>query len=241
MILVDIGNMSVHIGLEEKGTIVRQRKVATSSLNTNKVKKIINRLPYDTLLICSVVPQVTKYFKSTSKKTFVVGKDIKIPVRCLYNKRQVGQDRLVNAFAARNFFPAVRLVIDFGSAITFDFISPRGDYVGGFISPGISLSYHALSRCALLPHKIKIESKRFSRIPRHTQESINKGVIEGISLMVNAWIKKYIGSAHLKKSSLVVITGGEAKYLLRKLTFPYLYEPDLVLKGLILLKQHYFK
>lgn len=238
MILVDIGNSSVLLGIENKGKIVSRFKVSTHAITINTIRKIANQFPYKkNILICSVVPQVNKLFKKLNKKVIVVGKDIKVPIQCLYNPYQVGQDRLVNAYAAKKLFPRVRLVIDFGTAITFDFISKKGQYLGGFIFPGISLSYSALAKCALLPKDIKISSKTTAKIPKTTKESINKGILEGLPLMINAWVIKYKSSLGYNQRSAIVITGGEAKYVLRRLKFPYIYEPDLILKGLLLLKQ----
>jgi type III pantothenate kinase len=155
----------------------------------------------------------------------------------MYNKKEVGQDRLVNAYASKVLFRGIPIIIDFGTAITFDFLSKRGEYLGGFISPGISLSYQALSRCALLPNEVKINPKKTQSIPKNTQGSINKGIIEGTSLLVNTWIKSYTQILKSTPTPIAIITGGEAKYVLKRLTFSCIYEPQLILKGLLLLTQ----
>lgn len=238
MILVDIGNSSVVLGIENKGKIVSRFKVSTEAITINTVKEIFNRFPEEKeILICSVVPHLNKLFKKVNKRVITVGKDIKVPIPSLYNPYQIGQDRLVNAYAAKILFPEVRLVIDFGTAITFDFLSKKGQYSGGFIFPGISLSCSCLGKCALLPKNITIRAKISPKIPKTTKESISKGIIEGFSLMINGWVKKYKSWLGRNRKGRIVITGGEAKYMLGHLKFSYVYEPDLILKGLLFLKQ----
>ena len=240
MILVDIGNSNIHFGIENKGEITRQFRVPTASLTVAELKRIAKKMPKRKMLICSVVPHLTTFFKKVVKNVVVVGEDVKVPIRCAYNKREIGQDRLVNAFAAKVLFPGIPVVIDFGTAITFDFLSKRGDYLGGLIFPGIFLSYQALSRCALLPKNIKINPKKTARIPKNTHDSINRGIIDGISLLVNVWIERYSQILKNTPTPLAIVTGGEAQYVVKKLMFSYVYEPHLILKGLLLLKQKHF-
>jgi len=234
MLLVDIGNTTTHFAVEKEGEIIRDFKVTSHNLTLSRLKNIVSKFSEENIGICSVVPSITTLFKKLKRKVFIVGENITVPMRCIYNKKEVGQDRLVNAFAARNFFPKSRLIIDFGTAITFDFLSSMGDYLGGFIFPGIGLSLKGLSQCALLPKKIKLERKDLSSIiPKNTQESISRGIIEGISLMVEAMVKKY--KSFLGKGSKVIITGGEAPWLIKEFSFPYVYEPLLIFKGLLIL------
>ncbi len=240
MILIDIGNTTIHFAVEKNSKLVKQFRVPTRTVNAAKIKKIIGSLPAEEIVICSVVPKITSLFRNlkTLKKIAVVGKDINVPIRSLYNKSQIGQDRLLGTFAAKKLFPEVRLVIDFGTAITFDFISGKGDYLGGFIFPGINLLFSSLTACALLPKLIKIYPGRKVKIPKNTPDSINKGIMEGIPLMINAWITEYqswITKNGSLKQKNIIVTGGQAKPVLKKLNFPYTYEPDLILKGMIFL------
>jgi type III pantothenate kinase len=242
MILADIGNTSIHFGVEQNNKLIEDFKVSTQNVSKEKIRRVIKRIPHKRTIICSVVPKITSLFKESCKQLIVIGKDVNVPIHCLYNKKQVGQDRLLSVYAAKTLFLDAKLVIDFGTAITFDFISKKGDYLGGFIFPGIKLSYYALSnKCALLPKDIKIDSRVLRKIPRNTQESINKGILEGVSFAINAWVKKYKNwltkDDSLSKEN-IVITGGEARLVLKKLDFPYTYEPNLILKGMIFLAKH---
>lgn len=236
MVVVDVGNTSISWGVEKNGKLVKVIKMPTAGITFKKLNDFIQRISSHEVIVCSVVPHVTSLFKKIKKrKIIIVGEDIKVPIRCFYNKKQVGQDRLLSAFSARKKSPSTRVVIDFGTAITFDFLSEKGEYLGGIIFPGIGLCFKTLSlNCALLPKNIRKE-KKLSFIPKNTFQSINKGVIEGISILINSWVKKYKKRFRLDKKEKIVITGGEAIYILEKLNFPFLYFPHLILEGLILL------
>jgi type III pantothenate kinase len=145
---------------------------------------------------------------------------------------------LVGAYAAKTLYPESRIIIDFGTAITFDFLSKRGDYQGGFILPGIGSTLRVLSSCALLPDKIILRKSK-TLIPKDTRESINRGIAEGFSVMLNALVKKYKRILKLSAKDKVVITGGDAKFILPKIEFSYQYEPFLVIKGMVILAKKF--
>src|SRR6185503_4775114 len=112
----------------------------------------------DDFVICSVVPKYLKIGESEIKRRYgkspvVIGRQISVPIKNNYrNKSQVGQDRLVGAYAAERLYGAPAIIVDFGTAITFDVVSAHGDYDGGIIVPGIRLSAESLFRkTALLP------------------------------------------------------------------------------------------
>jgi len=233
MLVVDIGNTSISWGVEREGKLIKVFKTPASQINLEKISKITESFPYKEIIVCSVVPRITLLFKKLKKNVFFVGKDLKVPISCLYNRRQVGEDRLVAAFSAKIKSPSVRIVIDFGTAITFDFLSKKGEYLGGIILPGITLSYRTLSlNCALLPKEIKMTKSPF--IPKNTFQSINKGIVEGFSLIINSWVKKYRKKFRLKdKKENVIVTGSDIGPIFKKLDFSFLHFPHLVLEGLI--------
>jgi len=234
MIVVDIGNTKLQFAWIKDKKILKTANLATDAVSKKKIIKILAKYPKEGVLVCSVVPRVTKLFQNLNNKVFVVGRDIRVPIKSLYSKKEIGMDRLVGAFSARLFFPKVRFILDFGTAITLDFLSKNGTYQGGIILPGIGSTLRALSGCALLPKKIKFKRIR-KTIPTGTKESINKGLEEGFSLMINSLIKKYKCDLKVKPREKVLITGGEALISAPKLDFPYKYEPFLVLKGLAVL------
>lgn len=232
MILVDIGNTNLQFGLTKKGKISKIKALDSSEATKAKIKKIISTYPKeDEIILCSVAPHITKLFKGTGRKTYVVGKDIKIPLKSYYNKKNIGMDRLVGAYAARKISPRCRLIIDFGTAITFDFISKKGEYLGGFILPGVGSTLSVFSKCALLPKKIILKKVK-KIIPTDTQSSISKGLNEGFSHMINSLFHEYKKKLKLKNNEIPIITGGDADIIMPYLNFKSHHEPLLVMNGL---------
>lgn len=240
LLVVDIGNTNVHFGMVRNGRIVEDFKIATSSLASSRLKKIFFHAAR--IVVCSVVPSMDRLFKDVARSTGAdisfAGVDIDIPIKNRYKKPEcVGKDRLVDCFAALTIDPRVRVVVDFGTALTFDFISDKKDYIGGAIVPGMSMSLQSLSsKCALLPKHISLGKKKVAFIGKTTGASIASGIFWGYSGIFNLYIESYKRS--LKKPFHVCITGGDG--LLMK---PYIdnknvfYEPLLVLKGLVFLSR----
>ena len=115
-------------------------------------------------------------------------------------------DRLVLAYAAKKIYPQTRLIIDFGTATTLDFLSKNGDYQGGFILPGVGSTLKVLSGCALLPTNIRFKRSR-SFVPKTTLSSITRGLEEGFSAMINSLVKKSKQKLKLAAKDKVIITG----------------------------------
>ena len=237
MILVDIGNTTLHFGIEENGSIAKDFRVYKEGFSDKRLKDILMRYPGHDIIVCSVAPSVLKYFRKVKRNIYVVGKDIKVPIKSSYNKKDIGQDRLINSFAAKNIYPDVKIIVDFGTAITIDIISKKGNYWGGLILPGINLYINSLNYCELLSGRIRIK-KSYSFVPKNTQESISVGLRESFSFMINGVVHKYKKALEkiMRCRIKVVITGGESSIILEKLDFPYIYDPLLTLKGLLLLR-----
>ncbi|MEW5895237.1 MAG: type III pantothenate kinase [Candidatus Omnitrophota bacterium] len=187
-------------------------------------------------IICSVVPKATTVVARCVKKVFdivpeVVGKSIIVPIDNQYAQpKQVGQDRLVCAYAAVELYGSPAVVVDLGTAITVDAVSLKKEYLGGMIVPGIRLSAEALyDKTALLP-KVEI-CKPNHLIGKTTEESILSGIFYGYGEM----IKGLIGllSKQLKQKPSIVVTGGYSdlmkKYVSRYRCF---VDKDLIYKGM---------
>jgi len=237
MIAVDVGNTSIHIAHFKKGRLKKAKKIPTLGVTKTLIRRALNYKLGEKILVCSVAPKVTKLFKSLKVSTYIVGQDIKVPIGSSYNRKQIGMDRLVGAFAAKKLFPKVRLVLDFGTAITLDFLSPGNTYLGGIILPGLGSTLGVFSKCALLPKQIKFKKTK-KLIPTTTEGSITKGLLEGFSLMINSLVKKYKKKLRIAKNKKIIITGGDAKVIIPGLDFPCKYEPLLVLKGLEILSRN---
>lgn len=250
LLAIDLGNTSCAFAVMRGKKVIRLCLISSkgsiagfTSLMRKEIKKIhreykaINRV-----VLCSVVPRLNRSIKTTVMKNLViklevVGEDITVPIKNKYhNPKQVGMDRLVCAYAASHVYGNPVIVIDLGTAITFDVISKNGDYEGGLIVPGIQLSVESLfSKTALLPHVDKIKTPK-NLIGKDTKESILSGIFNGYGAMCSGLIDQL--SKDLKPSPKVIITGGYVdkmrKYMQKKI---FAVERNLVFIGLYLLTQ----
>ncbi|MFH0733013.1 MAG: type III pantothenate kinase [Candidatus Omnitrophota bacterium] len=242
LLAVDIGNTSISFGIFRGRKLIKVFRVATglndkeTELQLRKNLKKYSALIEDAI-ICSVVPKKTIIVKIILRKLLgvlpkIAGEDIKIPIKNLYkNQRQVGKDRLVAACACKHFYGAPAVVIDFGTAITFDYVNKNGEYEGGIISPGIEISLDALAqRTALLP-RIKMRSPR-EFLGKSTTDSITSGAANGLSLMCDGIIRTF--KMKYSKNIKVIATGGYASFFKKRCAGIDLVDKNLILKGLFL-------
>lgn len=242
ILAIDIGNTNLTLGLFRNGRLRKKSSIPTEKLSKYgpSIKAIIassNLKPSEVegVIVSSVVPKalykikmiLNKIFKC---KKFILGENVKVPIRNLYKRpEQVGQDRLVNAVAAKELYGVPALVIDFGTAITFDIVSKKGEYLGGLILPGIELSLSSLYyRTALLP---KIRLKPTSNIiGKGTADSMRAGILFGFGAMCDGLIGDYrkIFGRRLK----VITTGGSAHLIKKHARSIQIVDHDLILKGL---------
>jgi len=189
----------------------------------------------DNIVICSVVPKVTGVLKKgllrlLGRRPYIIGKDLVVPLKNLYrNPKQVGQDRLVNAYAAVMLYKAPLIVVDFGTAVTFDVISKDREYLGGMILPGLAISLDTLAeRTALLP-KVKLDKpKEF--IGRDTKTSMLSGIVYGFAALTDDLarrIKDKIG-----RQARLIATGGNIALIAGYCKSIDKIDRDLTLKGL---------
>lgn len=211
LLAIDIGNTNITYGIFMGSCLKKRFNIATREYSFTKLRKAIGKSGIDDAIICSVVPLITNKIakdlkKFLAKEPYIVGKDIKVPIKNLYRKpKEVGQDRLVNAYAAVTLYGAPLIAVDFGTAVTFDVVSRKYEYLGGMILPGLRISLEALSeRTALLP-KIKLENpKEF--IGRSTKNSMLSGIVYGFACLTDDLvlrIKEKIGD-----DAKVIGTGG---------------------------------
>lgn len=251
ILAVDIGNTTIACGVctARKVLAVWRMDTVNSKKNlTAGLKKLFGRVrrqypSVETVIICSVVPGALAVTEAVIRrimdvKPLVIGRDIKVPIKNNYkNPRQVGQDRLVGAYAAKCLYKAPCLIIDFGTAITFDIISTRGEYEGGIIIPGLRLSAESLfQKTALLPRIDTIRAPR-SLIGKDTAESILSGLFFGYGAMCRGLIDHVAGT--MSRRPKVIITGGHTG-LMRKFIRTRIDRVDqnLVLKGIALVQQN---
>ena len=238
----DIGNTLTKLSIfNSKFKIVKSYHIDTAKLNNKKflsnyLKRIIKKDINKKILFSSVVPEI--YYKLKSyfkKKNFIcyeikdlkIEKIIKTKVK---NISQVGSDRLSNAIGSYVFYKKDSLIIDFGTATTFDVVKHPGVYDGGVIAPGINLSILNLNKAtALLPiFKLKIIIKTYGK---NTKEALNAGFLWGYQGLINNIVKKI--NATSKNNYKIILTGGYAahfkKYILKK----SIIDKNITIKGVM--------
>lgn len=215
ILTIDIGNTNIFICLFDKEKPIQFVKIRNTKLTKTMLKKhllIKNRKnSFFNIVISSVVPSISEViidFLKTYKIKFYLVKnliktlDIKINIK---NKKKIGEDRIVNAYYAKKKYSKNLIVIDFGTATTFDVIDSKGNYDGGIITPGIDLSLKVLSeKTAKLP-LVKF-AKTKNVIGRDTKSAIQSGFFWGYVSMIQGLVKNI--SREKKNSFRVILTGG---------------------------------
>lgn len=248
ILAVDIGNSTVHVVVMKGRRIVMRVRVDTLSTSEKILKELgvvfsslaLQFHDLDSAIVCSVVPEISQKVCMLIKKKcnlmpLLVGQDIDVPIKNNYlNKSAVGQDRLVCAYAASVLHGTPCIIIDFGTAITIDFVSATGAYEGGMIIPGVRLSAKSLfENTALLPCLDKFKIPK-NIIGKTTQESILSGIFYGYSTMCDGLIAR-IKNKHAQDAK-VILTGGYTQLMKKFITSKIdVLDSDLIFKGLLAL------
>lgn len=248
LLAVDIGNTTIHLGIFKDRLLLGNWRILTKVNKTNVayqtlLKNLFKNTKVDIknikdTLICSVVPSTCNTLAESIKcliktRPLVIGRDLTVPIKNLYrNPKQVGSDRLVNAFVASKIYGAPIIIVDFGTAVTFDVVSKNNEYLGGFILPGLDISLEALAeRTALLP---KIELSRPKEfIGRDTKNSMLSGIVYGFGLLTDSLIIKI--KDRIGKDALVIGTGGNIELMTKYCKRINRIDSYLTLKGLNLI------
>ena len=233
LLVIDVGNTNIVFGLFAGKRMVNEWRYATDAYKIPKIKGKI-----EGIVIASVVPLLNKYLREQLKKLFRVVpffvSDGNVPdlIIRLANKKEIGADRVVNALAAYKLFKQATIIVDFGTATTFDVVSAKGEYLGGAIAPGIRLAKDALyERTAKLP-KIKIVPPK-NVIGKNTEQAMQSGLVYGYVAMIEGMIKRIKDKA--KDKVKVVATGGLAPLICKYTSVVDKIDTKLTLKGLCMI------
>ena len=240
ILLFDIGNTHTHLGLANGTRVLRQANIPTASWFTGTaadlVKKFTSHAIVEGAALCSVVPRVTPVVQRAAKRFWKVDCLSLTPqtirgVGIDYPKPEtIGPDRLANAVAARHHFGAPAVVVDFGTAVTFDVVNRADDYVGGIITPGLSaMTSYLHEKTALLP-AIQIRETE-AVIGKSTSEAMLIGAIHGYRGLVRELIGELKRELNCRRLP-VIATGGYAKLIAAKLPEITAVAPMLTLEGL---------
>jgi type III pantothenate kinase len=241
ILLFDIGNTHTHVGLADGRRVRRHFNLLTrdwfaGGAAVEKLRRRVGPRPITGVALCSVVPRATPVARQavrrlwrrdalavTPRRLPGIGIDYPRPTT-------VGPDRLANAVAVRHHYGAPAIVIDFGTAVTFDVVDARGNYVGGVIAPGLAaMTDYLHEKTALLP---RVRLREVSRaIGRSTAEAMRVGAVLGYRGLVRELLAALRGELGTR-SVRVVATGGYARLMAAGLPGIQAVDPLLTLEGI---------
>jgi type III pantothenate kinase len=248
LLCADIGNSHTTIGLVTAGEVVDHWRVATEERRTADewgvlLKALLNDSSagpgHRGVAVCATVPGVLHEWREMLRSYHggvphvVVEPGIRTGVPVLMdNPREVGTDRIVNALAASQLIGGPAIVVDFGTATTFDVVSARGEYVGGAIAPGIEISLEALGRRGAQLRKVEVLRPR-SVIAKNTVEAMQSGILYGFASQVDGIVGRMVDELGLAPQEVnVVATGGLAPLVVEECASFTHHQPWLTLLGL---------
>jgi len=226
LLVIDVGNTNTVLGVYDGKVLVDHWRISTERGKTADEWGILfrdlflfdhlNMRDFEGLIVSSVVPPVLDMLQGMAEKYFhvkplIVGLGIEIGMPVLYDHpAEVGADRLVNAVAAYDRYKKSLIVVDFGTATTFDYVTSRGEYMGGAIAPGIGISAEALfQRTSKLP-RIEI-TKPGKVVGKNTIQSMQSGIFFGYVGLVDEIVKRM--KKEVKSNPKVIATGGLASLI----------------------------
>jgi type III pantothenate kinase len=231
---VDVGNSLVHLGVYEGERLVTEKNIPTGEVTPGNVKNLIPKA--DALAISSVVPSVTPIFQAISAeletRVLVVDHTLDLGIQLdVEEPSQVGADRLCNAVAAHRVYGSPAIVIDFGTAITFDVLQTGGVYAGGVIIPGALLQAEVLARKTAKLPLVDVQKPAYL-LGKNTVEAIRAGVfygsIGGVKFVCER-LRNELGHPQ------PVLTGGGLELFEKELGIEGFHDPHLTLRGLKLI------
>jgi type III pantothenate kinase len=248
ILVLDVGNTNITAGVFRAEELVAAWRLATRREQTADEMGLVFRqfLAGEGLnagdildvVACSVVPPLNPVVEAMSQRYFrrpvlFVGPGTRTGVPIKYeNPREVGADRVVNAAAGFALYRGPLIIVDFGTAITFDVISDKGEYLGGVIAPGVGISCEALfARAARLPRVDLVPPPMV--IGRNTVQSMQSGIVFGFAGLTDEIVRRIKGE--LKDEPSVVATGGLAELIARQSKTIQRVDPFLTLIGLRLI------
>lgn len=239
LLLLDIGNTHTHVGLSDGKRIVRQENFETKGWRTGAIAEVISkfagRTKLDGACFCSVVPNASTRCKDFLKRLKLEQLELNSKtirgVGINYPKPEtIGPDRLANALAVKSLVGAPALVVDFGTAVTFDVVDRAGDYIGGIIAPGLSaMTDYLHEKTALLP-RIRIREPN-AVIGKNTEQAMLIGAVHGYRGLIRELINELKRELRTRKLP-VIATGGYAELIAKGLPEIISVHPNLTLEGL---------
>ncbi len=248
LLVIDVGNTNISFGVFDGAQLLQHVRCESARNRTADEYAVLVRQMLllrevdlsriDSAIIASVVPPLTDTMVELVRRAFkrealVVGPGIKTGMSILYeNPREVGADRIVNAVAAFEWAKNAVIVVDFGTATTFDCVTPKGEYLGGVITPGVQISAEALFSRAARLHRVELAlpPRVVGRNPVHSMQS---GIVYGYAGLVEGLVSRL--KRELGYPCRVVATGGLARLIAPQTDAIEAIDDDLTLTGLRLI------
>jgi type III pantothenate kinase len=250
LLTIDVGNTNTVLGLFDGEDLIKSWRVKTDPRSTSdemslQINALVSGYTVTGLSICSTVPatlrelrtMIASYFSDIATTIVEPGTKTGVPL-LVDNPKEIGADRIVNTLAAHTLYGGPAIVVDFGTSTNLDVVSPKGEFLGGALAPGIEISVDALASRAAQLRKVELVRPK-NAIGKNTVEALQSGTIFGFAGQVDGLVEKI--TAELAQSydeaPTVIATGGLAPLVIDVSTTIDEYEPDLTLIGLRLIHE----
>ena len=243
LLVIDIGNTNTSLGVFEQDKLIHTFALSSDIKKTDdeygiSLLAILNHNNITSkikgAIVSSVVPQLCEIYKNAIKKylnidAITLSYKSKMPIKLnLANNKEIGADRIANAVAAVSKYKLPAIVIDFGTATTFDIVDSNSNFIGGLIAPGLKIQAKSLSQFTSKLPKLKIEAPS-NAIGKDTISAMLSGIVLGHSCMIDGMIKKC--EKELGQKATIIATGGYSSVLFENSSIDYI-DKDLTLFGL---------
>ncbi|OCL28567.1 pantothenate kinase [Orenia metallireducens] len=250
ILAIDVGNTNIVLGLYQNDELLIDWRISTDKGKTVDEYGILLINLFESngfkledikkIIISSVVPPIINTLDEVAMKYFgvealVIGPGVKTGINIkMDNPREVGADRIVNAVAASELYSGPAIIVDFGTATTFDALSAKGEYLGGVIAPGIGISTEALfDRAAKLP-KIELKFPK-NVIGKNTHDALQSGILYGFVGQVDGIVRRM--KEEFAKDAKVISTGGLAELISPRSEEVNIVNEFLTLEGLRIIEK----
>lgn len=235
LLAVNIGNTNISEALFDGKTMIDNFSFPVKKYSRLKLKNAVKQYRISNCLISSVNPKITQVFKKDFKSftgisPYIIGKDLAVPIKNFYRTpEKLGQDRLINAYAASKLYQLPAIIIDAGTAITFDLVSKKKEYLGGLILPGLEMSLSVLGQNTALLPKLKLSAPK-RLIGNDTASSILAGVVFGAAALTKGLMD--ILKTKTGKNTILIGTGGDIALIKKYCRSKIKIDRHLTLKGI---------
>ena len=250
LLTVDVGNTNTVLGIFDGDELIKSWRVKTDPRTTAdelwlQFNALITGYTLTGLSICSTVPATLRELRTMINTYFadlpttIVEPGTKTGVQLLVdNPKEIGADRIVNTLAAHTLYGGPAIVVDFGTSTNLDVVSPKGEFLGGALAPGIEISVDALASRAAQLRKVELIRPK-SVIGKNTVEALQSGTIFGFAGQVDGLVDRITAelAADFDEAPTVIATGGLAPLIIGVAETIDEYEPDLTLIGLRLIHE----